>query len=94
MMLDLIPGVSTLKMIGVGAASALVSASLVMAYTSLVTVPSAKREATKVAQAEMIEKFKEVSNELASDAEKFRANRLACRAVGGVFDFSSGDCKK
>lgn len=93
-MLDLIPGVSTLKMIGVGAASALVSASLVMAYTSLVTVPSAKREATKIAQSEMLEKFKDVSNEIASDAEKFRARRLACRAAGGVFDFATGDCRQ
>ena len=93
-MLDLIPGVSTLKMIGVGAASALVSASLVMAYTSLVTVPSANREATKIAQSEMLEKFKDVSNEIASEAEKFRARRLACRAAGGVFDFATGDCRQ
>ena len=92
--LDMIPGVSTLKMIGVGIASALVSASLVMAYTSLVTVPSAKREAAKIAQSEMLEKFNEVSNELASDAEKFRLNRLACRAVDGVFDFATGDCRE
>lgn len=76
---------------GVGAVAGII---LAIAYTSIFTIPAAKREAAKVAQAEMIEKFKEVSNELASDAEKFRANRLACRAVGGVFDFSSGDCKK
>jgi hypothetical protein len=67
---------------------------LVITYVSVFTIPAAKKEAAKIAQAEMLEKFKEVSNELASDAEKFRANRLACRAVGGVFDFSSGDCKK
>lgn len=93
-MLGLIPGVSTLKMIGIGAASALVSASLVMAYTNLVTVPGAKREATKIAQSEMLEKFKDVSNEIASEAEKFRARRLACRAAGGVFDFATGDCRQ
>lgn len=93
-MLDLIPGASTIKTIAIGVASALVSASLVMTYTNLVTVPGAKREAAKIAQSEMLEKFKDASNEIASDAEKFRARRLACRAAGGVFDFATGDCRQ
>ena len=68
--------------------------ALALAYTSVFTVPAAKREAAKIAQSQMLEKFKEASDEIASDAEKFRARRLACRAAGGVFDFSSGDCRQ
>ena len=67
---------------------------LIIAYMSVFTIPAAKKEAAKVAQAEMLEKFNEASNELASDAEKFRLNRIACRAAGGVFDFSTGDCRQ
>ncbi|WP_420406900.1 hypothetical protein [Hoeflea sp.] len=93
-LLDLIPGVSTAKLVGVGLASALVSASLVSTYTSYVTVPAAERDAAKLAQSEMLERFNEVSNELASDAEKFRARRIACRAAGGVFAFDTGDCRQ
>jgi hypothetical protein len=65
-----------------------------LTYANIFVVPSAKREAAKVAQSEMIEKFKDASNELASDAEKFRANRLACGAAGGVFDFATGNCRQ
>lgn len=92
--LDAIPGVSTAKLIGVGLAAALVAGSLVSTYTAMVTVPAAKRDARLIAQSEMLEKFKEASDEIASDAEKFRARRIACRAVGGVFDFATGDCRQ
>ena len=79
-----------LKMAG----AAVITASLVLTYTNLVTVPAAKREAKTIAQSEMLEKFNEASDEIASDAEKFRARRLACRAAGGVFDFATGDCRQ
>lgn len=93
-LLGMIPGVSSAKLIGAGLASALVAVSLANAYTSLVTIPAVKREATKLAQAEMLENFNEVSNEIASDAERFRARRLACRAAGRLFDFATGDCRQ
>jgi hypothetical protein len=93
-LLDMIPGVSTLKLIGAGAAVAIATASLVLSYSFLVIVPAAEREAEAIAKAEMIEKFNEVKNELASDAEKFRFSRAACRAAGGVFDFATGDCRQ
>ena len=90
----MIPGVSTLKIIKIKLTSALIATSLVSAYTGFVIVPAARRDAAKLAQAEMLENFKEASNEIASDAEKFRANRLACRAAGGVFAFDTGNCRK
>jgi hypothetical protein len=65
-----------------------------LTFSNLFVVPAAKLEAAKLAQAEMIEKFNEASNELASDAEKSRSRRLACRAAGGVFNFSTGDCRQ
>lgn len=92
--LDMIPGVSTLKLIGVGVAGSVIAASLTFTYVSFFTIPAAKQEAAQVATAKMLEKFNEVSDELASDAEKFRSRRIACRAAGGVFSFATGDCRK
>ncbi|MCY0146150.1 hypothetical protein OEG84_24995 [Hoeflea sp. G2-23] len=89
---DLIPVVSTAKLIGAAVAGAFLATSLTFTYTTLFTVPAAKHEAAKIATAEMLTKFHEVSNELASDAEKFRANRIACRAAGRMFDFETGNC--
>lgn len=79
-----------LKMAG----AAVVTASLVLTYTDLVTVPAAKREAKRIAQSEMLENFNEASDEIASDAEKFRARRIACDAAGGVFNFATSDCRQ
>ena len=85
---------SDIKAIAVGAASAFAGATLMFAYASIFIVPAERREANQIAKSDMIQKFKEASNEIASDAEKFRARRLACRAAGGVFDFSTGDCRQ
>lgn len=91
-LIAMIPGVAELKTIGVGVAAGLISVAVVISYMTLFTIPAAKREAAKIAQSEMLEKFKDSSNELASDAEKYRLNRLACRAAGRLFDFKTGDC--
>ena len=90
----LIPWFGNAKLIAAAVAGGAIAAVVMTAYTATFTIPAAKREAAKIAQAEMLQKFKDMSNELASDAEKFRINRIACRAVNGVFDFSTGDCRK
>jgi hypothetical protein len=82
------------KMIAAAVAGGFIAVSLTVTYMTFFTLPAAKQEAAKIATAEMLEKFKDVSNELASDAEKFRLNRLACGAVGGVFYFATGDCRQ
>jgi predicted xylose isomerase-like sugar epimerase len=92
--LDNIPFVSEIKLTAVGIAAALISGSLVASYMNLVTIPAAEKDAAQIAQSEMLEKFNEISNELADDAEKFRARRLACGAAGGVFDFATGNCRE
>ena len=89
-----IPWWGNAKLIAAAIAGGAIAAVVMTAYTATFTIPAAKREAAKVAQSQMLEKFKEASNEIASDAEKFRANRLACRAAGRVFDFATGDCRQ
>tara|TARA_R110002110_G_scaffold37601_2_gene124022 strand:- start:2080 stop:2364 length:285 start_codon:yes stop_codon:yes gene_type:complete len=89
-----IPGWTKI-MAGLAAAGgAIVAVSLTVTYMTLFTIPAERQEAAKLATAEMLAKFNEASNELASDAEKFRARRLACSAADGVFDFATGDCRQ
>lgn len=89
-----IPWWGKAKLIVAALAGGLAGIVLATAWVSVFTIPAAKREAATVAQSEMLEKFKDASNELASDAEKFRLNRIACRAAGGVFDFATGNCRQ
>lgn len=90
--LDLIPGVSTAKNIGVGLASALVSASLVSAYMSLVTVPSAKRDAVKIATAKLTETYNQAVEELSDEADKAVVRAGVCRNTGGRWLPGAGEC--
>jgi hypothetical protein len=92
--LDKIPFVAEIKLVLVGLAAAIIGAAVVGVYGYFFVIPDAENTAKKIAQSEMLEKFKDASNELASDAEKFRANRLACGAAGGVFDFATGNCRQ
>lgn len=87
-----LPWMGKAKMLAAAIAGGVAAVVLTIAWVSVFTIPAAKREAAVIAQSEMLEKFKDASNELASDAEKFRLNRIACRAAGGVFNFATGDC--
>lgn len=90
----LIPWLGNAKLIAAAVAGGLIASVVMTAYTATFTIPAAKREAAKVAVSQMLEKYKDISNELSSDAEKFRANRNACRAANRVFDFATGDCRQ
>lgn len=89
-----IPWWGKAKLIVAAIVGSVAGGMLVFVYLSIFTIPAKEKAAAKVAQAEMLEKFNEASNELASDAEKFRLNRIACRSAGRVFDFSTGDCRQ
>lgn len=90
--LDMIPGVSAVKMAGVGLAAALVSGSLVMAYTSLVTVPAAKRDAAALARAEAEQTFNLAVEELADEADKAVVRAGVCRSDGGRWLPGAREC--
>jgi hypothetical protein len=90
--LGMIPGVSTLKMIGVGLASALVAGSLVSAYTALVTVPAAERVAAALARAEAERTYDLAVEELSDEVDKAVVRAGVCRSNGGRWLPGAGRC--
>jgi hypothetical protein len=90
--LDMIPGVSTIKMIGIGLGSALVAGSLVSAYTALVTVPAAEKDAAALARAEAEQTFELAVEELSNEADKALVRAGVCRSNGGRWLPGAGRC--
>lgn len=94
--LNLIPGVSSLKDAAVGAVGVAIGASVILSWAVFWYGPSQYKAGGIQMAADLDKASREAQGELSDDAERFRYRLTDCRARGDgwVFDFAAGECEQ
>lgn len=92
--LNLIPGVSTLKLAGVGIAAVAIGGAAAMAWAVFSYGPDQYAAGGREKAAELDAATLNAAKDLANAAEANRLARRVCLDTGGVFDFSAGQCQR
>lgn len=89
---DLFSAVGAVKLAAAGIAGAMIGAAAVVVWVAAVTVPAARKDATRLAEASALAAFNNTMGEMTDGADKFEFAFDVCGRLGGVYDYATGKC--